>query len=171
MFSDELRQLADKHDSVRLHEQFTESDGRFEVDAVPDVCPDWRERQAWRAGPSRCSTRPRSSGRTPTWRTACTSSVSPARRSAATAAKAGTSASPSPDIEVDVDGATTLMQAGEDAGITMPYGCRMGICHTCVVPLVEGVVRDLRNGADRSEPNEPVQTCVTAAAGDCVLDI
>ena len=28
----------------------------------------------------------------------------------------------------------------------MPYGCRMGICHTCVVPLVEGVVRDLRSG-------------------------
>jgi ferredoxin len=74
-------------------------------------------------------------------------------------------------IEVDVDGATTLMQAGEDAGIEMPYGCRMGICHTCVVPLVEGVVRDLRNGADRSEPNEPIQTCVTAAAGDCVLDV
>ncbi len=42
---------------------------------------------------------------------------------------------------IEVDGATTLLQAGEQAGIPMPFGCRMGICHTCVVPL------DRRSGA------------------------
>ena len=40
--------------------------------------------------------------------------------------------------EADVDGATTLLEAGEAAGIQMPFGCRMGICHTCIVPLQEG---------------------------------
>ena len=53
----------------------------------------------------------------------------------------------------------------------MPYGCRMGICHTCTLTLVEGTVRDLRNGDEYSGPNEPIQTCITAAAGDCKLDI
>ncbi len=52
----------------------------------------------------------------------------------------------------------------------MPFGCRMGICHTCVVSLVEGRVRDLRTGAEH-EPGSRVQTCVTAPAGDCMLDV
>ena len=70
----------------------------------------------------------------------------------------------------EVDGATTLLEAGEAAGIQMPFGCRMGICHTCIVPLKMGMVKDLRNGAEYHE-NAGVQTCITAAAGDCVLEI
>jgi hypothetical protein len=29
----------------------------------------------------------------------------------------------------------------------------------------------MRNGEETSGPNEPIQTCITAAAGDCTLDI
>ena len=49
---------------------------------------------------------------------------------------------------IQVDGATTLLQAGEQAGGPMPFGCRMGICHTCVIPLTSGRVPDLRNGSE-----------------------
>jgi len=63
------------------------------------------------------------------------------------------------------------MEAGEQAGIEMPYGCRIGICHTCTVPLKAGAVVDLRSGKRTSQPNEPIQTCVSAAAGDCELDV
>ena len=45
-----------------------------------------------------------------------------------------------------VDAATSLMDAGEAAGVQMPFGCRMGICQSCVVGLLEGHVRDLRTG-------------------------
>ena len=72
---------------------------------------------------------------------------------------------------VEADGATTVLEAGEEAGIGMPYGCRMGICHTCTLTLVSGAVKDLRNGEEFTQPNEQVQTCVTAAMGDCTLDI
>ena len=72
---------------------------------------------------------------------------------------------------IEVDGATTVLEAGEEAGVGMPYGCRMGICHTCTLTLVSGKVRDLRNGEEYDQPNEQVQTCVTAAVGDCTLDI
>ncbi len=65
----------------------------------------------------------------------------------------------------EVDGATTLLEAGEEAGIGMPYGCRMGICHTCTLTLVKGAVKDLRNGEEFTQPNEQMQTCVTAADG------
>ena len=37
--------------------------------------------------------------------------------------------------------------------------------------LVEGRVRDLRNGTEFDQTNEQVQTCVTAAVGDCTFDI
>jgi ferredoxin len=70
----------------------------------------------------------------------------------------------------DLDGATTLLEAGEAAGIQMPFGCRMGICHTCVLPLKKGIAKDLRNGAEY-QATQNVQTCVTAAAGDCELEI
>jgi len=45
-----------------------------------------------------------------------------------------------------------------------------GICHTCIVPLKKGIVKDLRNGTEYQQ-NAGVQTCVTAAAGDCVIEI
>jgi ferredoxin len=68
------------------------------------------------------------------------------------------------------DAATSLMDAGERVGVQMPFGCRMGICRSCVIPLVDGHVRDLRTGVEH-EPGTRVQTCVSAASGDCVLDI
>jgi ferredoxin len=61
------------------------------------------------------------------------------------------------------------MDAGESVGIRMPFGCRMGICQSCVVGLVDGYVRDLRTGVEH-EPGGRVQTCISAASGDCVLD-
>ena len=71
---------------------------------------------------------------------------------------------------VTADGATPLMDAGEGVGVQMPFGCRMGICQSCVVGLLDGHVRDLRTGAEH-EPGSRIQTCISAASGDCVLDI
>ena len=71
---------------------------------------------------------------------------------------------------VTVDAATPLMDAGESVGVRMPFGCRMGICQSCVVELVDGHVRDLRSGVEH-EPGNRIQTCISAASGDCVLDV
>jgi ferredoxin len=71
---------------------------------------------------------------------------------------------------VAADAATSLMDAGEQVGVRMPFGCRMGICQSCVVGLVGGHVRDLRTGIEH-EAGSRVQTCISAASGDCVLDV
>ena len=55
------------------------------------------------------------------------------------------------DKSIKLDGATTLMEGGEKLGIPMPFGCRMGICQSCVLPLESGYVRDLRSGTDSLE--------------------
>ncbi|MBL3278692.1 2Fe-2S iron-sulfur cluster binding domain-containing protein, partial [Klebsiella pneumoniae] len=52
---------------------------------------------------------------------------------------------------IEVDGATSLLEAGEQVGVQMPFGCRMGICQTCVVTVASGHARDLRNGEERRE--------------------
>ena len=75
------------------------------------------------------------------------------------------------------DGATPILDAAEEAGVLMPSGCRMGICMGCVLPMKEGAVRDLRNGAltvavpgETDPAGVPIQTCVSAPAGACSVD-
>ena len=75
------------------------------------------------------------------------------------------------DREVEADGDTPLLDVGEDAGILMPSGCRMGICHSCLIPLRAGQVRDLRTDEVHGEPGQLIQTCVSAAAGPVNLDL
>jgi ferredoxin len=75
---------------------------------------------------------------------------------------------------LDTPGDQTLLDAGEAAGVLMPSGCRMGICFGCVAPLRQGTVRDLRNGdITTAAPGDGVliQTCVSAAAGTCDIDL
>ncbi len=79
-------------------------------------------------------------------------------------------------VSVAADGSTPLLDAGESAGVLMPSGCRIGVCFGCVLSLKDGAVRDLRNGAiTRAVPGEtgpegvPIQTCISAAAGDCTI--
>ena len=75
---------------------------------------------------------------------------------------------------VEAAGDTPLLTAGEEAGVLMPSGCRMGICFGCVVPLREGAVRDLRNGELTTAVEGDgvnIQTCINAAAGDCRIDL
>jgi ferredoxin-NADP reductase len=78
---------------------------------------------------------------------------------------------------VEADGATPILEAGEGAGVLMPSGCRMGVCYSCITPLLSGAVRDLRSGdLTTAVPGETdpggvlVQTCINAAAGPCTFD-
>jgi stearoyl-CoA 9-desaturase NADPH oxidoreductase len=78
---------------------------------------------------------------------------------------------------VEADGTTPILDAGEGAGVLMPSGCRMGVCYSCVTPLLSGAVRDLRSGdLTTAVPGETdpggvlVQTCINAAAGPCTFD-
>lgn len=70
---------------------------------------------------------------------------------------------------VEADGATTILEAAESAGIMLPFGCRMGICQTCVQQLSAGFVHDLRTN-ETHEPGARIRTCVCVAAGDVTVD-
>jgi ferredoxin-NADP reductase len=171
LFRDELHDFERRHPGLQLHEQFTRRDGRLSpAEDLKRVCPDWRERQAWVCGPNAMLDEAEK-----VWGDAGLSGSLHLERFGATfvggEAEGGTVYFAASGVAAEVDGATTLMQAGERAGILMPFGCRMGICHTCVVPLAAGRVRDLRDGTEYTGDHRKIQTCITVAAGDCVLDV
>ncbi len=72
--------------------------------------------------------------------------------------------------EVRSDGRTILDQA-EGAGLTPKSGCRMGICHSCICPLVSGTVRNVVTGVATTDRGQDIQICVSAPVGDVEIDL
>jgi ferredoxin len=75
------------------------------------------------------------------------------------------------DAEAKSDGHTPILVAGEEAGLELPYGCREGICHTCVGELRSGRVRDLRTGKVYGQEGEMIRTCISAPEGPVEIDL
>jgi ferredoxin-NADP reductase len=67
-------------------------------------------------------------------------------------------------------GATLLVQA-EELGLEPEFGCRMGICFSCVKTKTEGTVRNVLTGEESSLPNEEVRICVSSPVGDCSVEL
>jgi ferredoxin-NADP reductase len=169
MFGAELEQLARDHAGYRLLLRTTRSQGRRDVTQLDTEVPDWRERQTWACGPEAVLNAAERA-----WSAAGVQDRLHLERfavsRAAPAGAGGTVTFGKSGKSTTADAATSLMDAGERIGVQMPFGCRMGICQSCVVGLVEGHVRDLRTGAEH-EPGTRVQTCISAASGNCVLDV
>lgn len=172
LFREELLELADQFPGFRLVQWFTgERDRRLDLTGTSDLdaaCPDWRDRAAYACGPADFldaaeSLWQREEGELRVERFAPV--VAPG-----SGGEGGRVTFEKSDKEVEADSATTLLAAGEDAGLMMRSGCRMGICHACVTPLLSGQVRDTRTGEVHGEPGHLVQTCVSTAAGPVSLD-
>ena len=68
-------------------------------------------------------------------------------------------------VEAECDGGTPILVGGEEAGADLPFGCRMGICHTCVGRLCIGRgARPAHRRGPRHE-GEMIRTCVNAPEG------
>ena len=169
MFAAELAELQGSQTGYRLRLRTTSEQGRLDLSRLDDEVPDWRDRQAWACGPEGMLNAAERA-----WSAAGIDERLHLERFAASRAavhgEGGTVEFARSGKTVTVDAATPLMDAGEGAGVQMPFGCRMGICQSCVVGLLDGHVRDLRSGIEH-EPGSRVQTCISAASGDCVLDI
>lgn len=170
IFRDELDRLEKEYDNLKVHRLHTDTEGMLELADLDTICPDWRERETYACGPG-----PMLDAITRHFEEAGLEERLHLERFslelAGDGGEGGTVTFRNSGKSIEADGATTILEAGEEAGVGMPYGCRMGICHTCTLTLVEGKIRDLRNGEEYSQPNEQVQTCVTAVVGACTLDI
>jgi ferredoxin-NADP reductase len=176
LFLEELRELADQFRQFRVKLWFTAEHGRIDFTSpatLDELCEDWRERAAYACGPEEFLQNAESlwegQARLPG------GSLTIERFTTTLAGGSGNDGGlvtfEASDREVEADGDTPLLEVGEDAGLLMPSGCRMGICHSCLLPLRAGQVRDLRTNEVHGDPGQLIQTCVSAAAGPVNLDI
>jgi ferredoxin len=75
------------------------------------------------------------------------------------------------ECHAESDGHIPILVAGEEAGLELPFGCREGICHTCVGELHSGRVRDLRNGHVYGQAGEMVRTCISSPEGPIEIEL
>jgi len=178
IFGGELRMLAGRG-RIRLVENHTDTDGRLDPARLTRIVDDLAERDTWACGPTglldALETHWAAEGfadrlHTERFRPALIATgdgaLSAERRGTVTFSGSGTT--------VEADGDRSLLETGEGAGVLMPSGCRMGICFGCVVPLRRGAVRDLRSGDLTTAVDGDgvvIQTCISAAAGDCDIDL
>jgi ferredoxin-NADP reductase len=171
IFGAELRELG-LQGRIRLIELHTDVDGMLDVARLGDLVEDFTERQTWACGPAGLLDAVEQ--RWAAIGIADRLHTERFRPVVITAGDGGTVTFAKSGTVVDTDGAQTLLDAGEAAGVLMPSGCRMGICFGCVAPLRQGAVRDLRTGnLTTASPgdNVQIQTCVSAAAGACDIDL
>lgn len=182
IFGQELQSLAERHgDLYTFHPIHTRRlgddrshDQHFTAEQLKELCPDWQTREVWACGPQTLldavETHFEDAGRgervhIERFRAALADVDDDAEGGDVTFRVNGE------EVHTEADATTPLLRVAEDAGLNPPHGCRMGICHSCDSPLAAGRVRDLRTGQVTGEPGDTIQTCISAAAGDCTIEM
>ncbi|HEY1596221.1 MAG TPA: ferredoxin reductase [Thermoleophilaceae bacterium] len=172
IFGAELRAVAGEHASFKLHEQHTGEHGRISPGDLDRLCPDWRERETFASGPGELL-----DALTEHWERECDPEhlhmerFQPVIGGDLAEGEGGTIKFLNSDREVDCDGGTPILVAGEEAGLELPFGCRMGICHTCVGTFRSGKLRDLRSGEVSDAEGLTCRTCVNAPEGPVEIEL
>jgi ferredoxin-NADP reductase/ferredoxin len=173
IFGEELRQLARRRDGFRLHEQLTREHGRMGPQDLERLCPDWRERQTFLSGPNEMleAFSDHFDREGDCQRLHLERFQPKLGLGLAGEGEGGTIMFLMSDCKTESDGHKPILVAGEEAGLELPYGCREGICHTCVGELRSGRVRDLRNGQVYGQEGEVIRTCISAPEGPIEIDL
>lgn len=172
IFIDNLHALADAG-AIRLVDRYDDVHGLLDVADLASLVPDLAERTTYACGPAGlldALAEHHEKAGLPLF-------TEQFRATVVSAGEGGQVSFGRSGTVVEADGCTPILEVGEDAGVLMPSGCRMGVCYGCVTPLVSGAVRDLRNGEiTTAVPGETdpggvlVQTCINTAAGPCTFD-
>jgi stearoyl-CoA 9-desaturase NADPH oxidoreductase len=171
IFGEQLRELESRCSGYRPHLRITAEAGRVAPADLDQLCPDWRQRHAFVSGPGEML-----DALMQHWQAEGDPELLAMERfqpviggGDTVAGEGGAIRFTKSGIETSSDGRTPILVAGEEAGAELPFGCRMGICHTCIGRLCSGEVRDLRTGEVYGQEDEMVRTCVNAPEGDVVI--
>lgn len=173
IFGNELRRLAHRHGELRytLHEHHDDAHGLFTIPKLTELVRDLPKRDTWACGPTALL-----DALTEHW-TATLNRPDQLNIErfrpvvVTTAGEGGTVNFTQSNKQVEADGSTPILVAGEEAGALLPSGCRMGICNSCVGRLTAGAVRDLRTGDIQQAEDQMVKTCCNAAAGPVEIEL
>ena len=173
IFGNDLRGLAGKHGRFHLHEQLTRANGRMGPGDLDRLCPDWRERESYISGPNDMldAFTEHFEQHGDAERLQIERFQPKLGLGRSSEGEGGTIRFCMSRCEAESDGSVPILVAGEDAGLELPFGCREGICHTCVGELRSGRVRDLRNGKVYGQLGEVIRTCISAPEGPVEIDL
>lgn len=170
IFGEQLRDLDRRCPGYKPHLQITGEAGRLTVRDLDRLCPDWRERHTFASGPGEMLDALKAHwGAEGDPERLEMERFQPVIGGGAVVGEGGRIRFLSSGVETESDGGTPILVAGEEAGAELPFGCRMGICHTCIGRLCAGEVRDLRTGEVYGQEGEMVRTCVNAPEGDVAI--
>lgn len=173
IFADELAEIAAADNGVDVH--LRHGDRLFSEFELRRLVPDFRDTDTWLCGPAGLVELVKDAY------TDAAGALSPRLRmeffkpAVARAAQPGEAAAG--EVSFTRSGKTapasgsSLLEQAEELGLTPEFGCRMGICFSCTTTLTAGTVRNVLTGEESSLPDEEIRICVTAAAGDCHIDL
>jgi ferredoxin-NADP reductase len=172
IFGKMLRGLAERCPGYHLIEIHTKEMPRFVPDDLDSHCENWQERETFLSGPRemidateehfdklQCSERLH------------TERFQPVIGNGGGDGAGGTIHFRVSDCNAECDSGVSILVGGEQAGAKLPFGCRMGICHTCVGRLRDGAVRDIRNGSVIEASGQMIRTCINAPEGHIEIDL
>ncbi|MGN6607587.1 MAG: ferredoxin reductase [Jatrophihabitans sp.] len=173
ILGDRLADLDTRRDGYSLCRHVSSRDGRLTPERITELVPDWREREAYFSGPGDMLDALKEF-----WKDAGLEQRVHMERfqpriggDEVEPGQGGTIHFRVTDFEAECDGSTPILVAGEEAGGTLPFGCRMGICHTCQGRLAEGAVRDLRSGEIIQDRGVMVRTCISCPEGHVEIEL
>jgi len=172
MFLSVLEDLDRRHEKMRLDLRLTSQRGRMSPSDLDELCPDWREREVFCSGPGElldALIEHWDNGGDPD--RLHFERFQPKIGGDAGAGEGGQVTFLESETAVECGGGTPILEAGEKAGLNLAYGCRIGICHTCVGRLKSGKLRDLRSGEVIEPTGQDVRICINTAEGDVELEL
>jgi ferredoxin-NADP reductase len=171
IFGPRLHAIDERRPGFRLHLQLTRRDGRLNPADLDTICPDWRERETFLSGPAEMLDAMREYWEREGDCDRLHMERFQPRGGFVEEGEGGEIYFAASDQKAHADGGTPILVAGEEAGLQLPYGCREGICHTCIGKLCSGRVRDLRNGNIYGDEGQTIRTCISAPEGPVEIDL
>lgn len=171
LFADELEALARRLPGLRIHAHCSAERGRLSVQDLISRVPDLAQRHTLLCGPeplmadlSVAWTRLGLQARLQTERFGAPRPSGDCHSETQVhAAESEQMFTQTPDL--------SLLQAAETAGLKPRFGCRAGLCRTCLCLKRSGRVRNLLTGLVSSQPDEWIQLCVSVAESDTELSL
>jgi ferredoxin-NADP reductase len=172
IFGEMLREMADRNDGFRLVEIHTAHEDRLGPDDLERHCVDWKDRHTFLSGPRELidamEERFDAEG---VGDRLHTERFQPVIGNGGGDGKGGTVHYRVSDAEAECGPGVSILVGGEEAGVDLAFGCRMGICHTCVGRLQDGAVRDIRTGAVENANGQMIRVCISAPEGHVEIDL
>lgn len=172
IFGPMLREIADRQPGYRLIEVHTAEQPRFTPAALDGICADWRERAAFLSGPRDLIDAVEAHyDAAELSEQLFTERFQPIIGNGGGDGAGGTVHFRVSECQAVCDAGVSILVGGENAGAKLVFGCRMGICHTCVGRLQDGAVRDIRTGAVTEASGQMIRVCVNAPEGHVEVDL